>query len=146
MLFFSSTMARVTTTCRLPPKDTSQFFSFLISAKSTHCWLLQMWHQYSFSNYLSGLFTFRQHSRVHLLLNALFFRVCPLHRFIFFLCRIRLPWWLTGEEFACQWGRSRFNPWVRKMPWRRKWESTPVFLHGKSHGQRSLASCSPWGF
>ena len=34
--------------------------------------------------------------------------------------------------------RCRFNPWVRKMPWRRKWEPTPVFLTGEAHGQRSL--------
>ena len=32
-----------------------------------------------------------------------------------------------------------FNPWVRKIPWRRKWQPIPVFLSGKSHGQRSLA-------
>ena len=32
-----------------------------------------------------------------------------------------------------------FNPWVRKIPWRRKWQPTPVFLSGKCHGQRSLA-------
>ena len=39
----------------------------------------------------------------------------------------------------------RFNPWVRKKPWRRKWQPTLVFLPGKSHGQRSLVSYSPWG-
>ena len=39
--------------------------------------------------------------------------------------------------------RCRFDPWVRKIPWRRKWQPTPVFLPGKSHGQRSLAGCSP---
>ena len=38
-----------------------------------------------------------------------------------------------------------FNPWVGKMPWRRKWQSIPVFLPGKSHGQRSLEGYSPWG-
>ena len=37
------------------------------------------------------------------------------------------------------------DPWVRKLPWRRKWEPTPVFLPGKSHGQRSLVSYSPQG-
>ena len=37
---------------------------------------------------------------------------------------------------------NRFNPWVRKIPWRRAWLPTPVFLPGKSHGQRSLAGCS----
>ena len=47
----------------------------------------------------------------------------------------------SGKESACQCKRSnghRFNPWVGKIPWRRKWEPTPVFLPGKSHGQRSL--------
>ena len=34
---------------------------------------------------------------------------------------------------------------VRKIPWRRKWQPTPVFLPGKSHGQRSLEGYSPWG-
>jgi len=37
----------------------------------------------------------------------------------------------------------RFNPWVGKVPWRREWQPTPVFLPGESHGQRSLAGCSP---
>ena len=38
-----------------------------------------------------------------------------------------------------------FNPWVGKIPWRRKWQPTLVFLPGKSHGRRSLAGYSPWG-
>ena len=41
--------------------------------------------------------------------------------------------------------RLRFNPCVWKIPWRRKWQPTPVFLPGKSHEQRSLAGYSPWG-
>ena len=36
-----------------------------------------------------------------------------------------------------------FDPWVRKIPWRREWPPTPVFLPGESHGQRSLVG--PWG-
>ena len=40
---------------------------------------------------------------------------------------------------------SRFDPWIGKIPWRREWQPTPVFLPGESHGQRSLAGCSPWG-
>ena len=39
----------------------------------------------------------------------------------------------------------RFDSWVRKIPWRRKWQATSVFLPWKSHGQRSLAGYSPWG-
>ena len=38
--------------------------------------------------------------------------------------------------------RCRFNPWVRKIPWRRAWQSTPIALPGKSYGQRSLAGYS----
>ena len=38
-----------------------------------------------------------------------------------------------------------FDPWVRKIPWRRAWELTPVFVPGESHGQRSLATYSPQG-
>ena len=41
--------------------------------------------------------------------------------------------------------KGEFDPWVRKIPWRRKWQATPVFLPGESHGQRSLAGYSPWG-
>ena len=36
-------------------------------------------------------------------------------------------------------------PWVRKIPWRRKWQPTPLYLPGNFHGQRSLAGYSPWG-
>ena len=41
--------------------------------------------------------------------------------------------------------RLELDPWVRKIPWGRKWQSTPVFLPGKSHGQRSLVGYRPWG-
>ena len=41
--------------------------------------------------------------------------------------------------------RRRFDPWVRKIPWRRAPQPIPVFLAGESHGQRSLAGYSPWG-
>ena len=41
--------------------------------------------------------------------------------------------------------RHRFDPWVGKILWRRKWQPTPVFLPGESCGQRNLAGYSPWG-
>ena len=56
-----------------------------------------------------------------------------------------LPTWLSGKGSACQCGRCWFDPWVGKIPWRRKWQPTPVFLPGKPHGQRNLAGFSPWG-
>ena len=43
-----------------------------------------------------------------------------------------LPRWLSGKESACQSRRLEFNPWVGKIPWRRKWQPTPVFLPGES--------------
>ena len=58
---------------------------------------------------------------------------------------MRLPRWLSGKESACQRRRCGFDPWVGKIPWRKKWQPTPIFLPGKSHGQRSLAGCSLWG-
>ena len=39
--------------------------------------------------------------------------------------------------------RHGFDPWVGKIPWRKAWQPTPVFLPGESRGQRSLAGCSP---
>ena len=36
------------------------------------------------------------------------------------------------------------NPSVRKIPWRGKWQPTPIFLPGKFHGQRSVVGYSPW--
>ena len=55
---------------------------------------------------------------------------------------------VSGEKPACQCGRHkrcRFDPWVRKIPWRRAWQLTPVSLPGESHGQRSLVGYSPRG-
>ena len=55
------------------------------------------------------------------------------------------PWGLSGEESACQCRRCRFNPWVGKIPWRRKWQAAPAFLPGESRGLRNQANYSPWG-
>ena len=41
--------------------------------------------------------------------------------------------------------RPVFDSWIGKIPWRRQWQLTSVFLPGKSDGQRSLVGCSPWG-
>ena len=51
--------------------------------------------------------------------------------------------WQSGKESTCQRRRHRFDPWIGKIPWRRKWQPTPVFLPGESHGQRSLVGYSP---
>ena len=59
-----------------------------------------------------------------------------------------LPTWHRGKESTCQCRRLKkygFHLLVWKIPWRREWQSTPVFLPGKSHGQRHLAGYSWWG-
>ena len=58
------------------------------------------------------------------------------------------PGGASGKELACQCRRHKsrgFYPWVGKIPWRRGWQTTPVFLPGEFQGQRSLVGYSPWG-
>ena len=65
-----------------------------------------------------------------------------------FIYLFGLPSWLSGKESSCQFRRHwrhEFILWVRKIPWRRKCLPTPVFLPGKSHGQKSLVGSSPSG-
>ena len=51
--------------------------------------------------------------------------------------------WASLIPLQCR--RPWFNSWVRKITWKSKWQPTPVFLPGESHGQRSLEGYSPWG-
>ena len=59
--------------------------------------------------------------------------------------KIGLLRWLSGKDYVCQCRRHGFNPWVRKIPWRRKWQLTPIYLPEKPHEQKSLVDHSPWG-
>ena len=61
--------------------------------------------------------------------------------------------WFNGHEFeqtlrddriCLQCRTPVFDPWVGKIPWRRKWKPIPVFLSGEFHEQRSLADYNPW--
>ena len=61
------------------------------------------------------------------------------------LPKVGFPGGSDCKESACQCRRPRFHPWVRTIPWRRKWQPTPVFLPEEFHGQRSLAGYSPQG-
>ena len=61
---------------------------------------------------------------------------------------VMAPWWPSGKDFACQCRQRKrcgFDPWIGKIPWRRAWQSTPVFSPGESHGQKSLVGHSSWG-
>ena len=55
-----------------------------------------------------------------------------------------LPWWFSGKEPAWQCRRHQLEHWVRKIPWRRKWQPTSYFCLGNPM-DRTLAGCSPWG-
>ena len=55
------------------------------------------------------------------------------------------PGGLRQQSICLQCGRPGFDPWIRKILWRRKWQPTPVLLPGKSHGQRSEVGYSPRG-
>ena len=69
------------------------------------------------------------------------------------LCLQLIQWSANQVKINTKWflfifvhlGFSRFNPWVGKIPWRRAWQHTPVFLPRESHEQRSLADYGPWG-
>ena len=58
------------------------------------------------------------------------------------------PGGASGKEPACQCRRRKsrgFDLWLRKIPWRRKWQPIPAFWPGESHGQMRLVGYSPWG-
>ena len=55
------------------------------------------------------------------------------------------PYGSDVKRICLRYSRPGFNCWVRKLPWRREWLSSLIFLPGLFHGQRSLAGYSPWG-
>ena len=55
-----------------------------------------------------------------------------------------LPWWLRWWRILLQCRRPGFDPWIGKIPCRRKWQLTPGFLPGEFRGQRSLMGCRLW--
>ena len=84
-----------------------------------------------------------------------------LWKLIFLICKVvsQIPALLSHEDFSKIYQenvinpllrihlpsrRCGFNPWIRKIPWRRKWQLTLVFLPEKSHAERSLAGYTPW--
>ena len=80
------------------------------------------------------------------------FRFIPLFKHLLFQAfslHFLIPLGFHGDsdskKIHLHYGRPGFDPWVGKIPWRRAWQPTPVFLPGESHGQRSLVDYSPWG-
>ena len=76
----------------------------------------------------------------------------PISFWLFFQVLLRCNWHMSQTALVvknppanARHMRCGFSPWVRKILWRRAWLPTPVFLPGKSHGQKSLVGYSPWG-
>ena len=69
---------------------------------------------------------------------------CSKHRTCLISNNSSSSWWFIGKESTCQYRSCRFDPWVKKISWRRK--PTSIFLPGKFHGQRSLGGYSPQGY
>ena len=70
--------------------------------------------------------------------------ILKVHLFV----QVGFPGGACGREPTCQYRRHkrcRFDLWVEKIPWRIAWQHTPVFLPGKSYGQRTLMGYSPQG-
>ena len=61
------------------------------------------------------------------------------------ISNLEQPHTFLWYRICLQCRRPGFDPWVRKIPWRREWQPAPVFLPGEFHGQRSLVGYSPWG-
>ena len=78
--------------------------------------------------------------------NSVSFHIPDLaYRCVLSLASLVVTQILGGKESACQGRRLWFDPRSETIPWRRKWQLTPVFLPGEPHGQRSLMGCSLWG-
>ena len=100
-----------------------------------------------------NVFSLRSRSQLLHLKWFLSLSLKPNHHFIplivgIIICDYFLSWFvylgsLVAQCLQC--GRPGFDPWVRKIPWRREWQPTPVFLLGEFHGQRSLLGYHPWG-
>ena len=87
---------------------------------------------------MSGFFSLHNVFKVH--------PSCNMYMYFILYCWIAFHWTslvTQCKESTCQCRRCGFDPWVGKIPWRKKWQPTPVFLPGQSHEQRSLEGYSP---
>ena len=94
-----------------------------------HIWSSFFFHFLGFQSIASD------DSSLHLHFFYLFFHANYVH-----YSGSKFAWWLSGKEFTCQCRRHGFSSQVRKIPWRRKWQPTLVFLPGEFHGLRSLVA------
>ena len=85
------------------------------------------------------------HDWSNLAAAALWYKLCNFVKiFAYSKMGSGLPWWLRWQRICLQCRRPRFNPGAGKIPWRRKWLPTAIFLPGEFNRQRSLVGYSPW--
>ena len=128
-------------TIRLPGKSCLSFKDVNIAPyicvrihTHTQTYIYVQWNKSYFSLRKMGL---NYPQRVQFLLQIFNYTFCSINT-----VGIRLLWWLSGKENACQCRRCSFDAWVGKISWRSKWQHTPGLLPGESHGQRNLEDCS----
>ena len=139
------------------------YFSFSISLSNEYSGLISFrmdWLDLLAVQEILKNFLQHHSSKASILWCSAFFIVQLLHSYMttgktialtrqtFVGTKMRLLWWLSGKESACQCRRYRrqgFDLWVGKIPWKREWQPTLVFMPGESHGQRSLVGYNPWG-
>ena len=131
---------------RLTSVSSRLFFHRCLYSKQ-HCW--QSWKKWCllWSKHKTGLLSI---IKVSCSLKSGFLFCHAIHcihrcHLVLLVPSAGIPWWLRPSSVCLQCGRPGFDSWVRKIPWRRKWQSTPALLPGKSHGRRSLIGYNPWG-
>ena len=81
--------------------------------------------------------------QLHMFINIIISEFLPIFQSIVEASQVTGGKGPAGQCRRCK--RSEFNPWIGRIPWRRKWHPSLVFLPGESHGQRNLVGYSPWG-
>ena len=131
-------------------KFTNIFFSSVQSVvNQIQSVVLFRWYCCCLEVWFGCFFTFYIHLPIRLVLPSTFVKLWSLSIRVVLNTPHRVcegfPGGSVVKNLSANAADISFNPWVGKIPWRRKWQPTPVFLLGKSHEQRSLAGYNPWG-
>ena len=123
--------------------------AFPINSSNLYCILWIRWYILgNKANKLYGICVCIQYNLVEIHQLSFYSQLLTLQRKDYFklvlLELTGLSRWLSGKESTFQCRKCGFDTWVGKIPWRRKWQSTPTFLPGKQHGQRSMVVYSLW--
>ena len=121
-------------------------FVFIVTLQDWYLAALTLWLYNMLDSDRAALLHFYSFSVLYIFsfldsVTYLFLKIC-------LKINLGFPGGTTGKQPPCQCRRCkrhRFDPWIRKIPWKRAWQPSPVFLPGEFHGQRSLAGYGPWG-